>query len=180
MKRIVFVAIFVSLFHGCLPSDDYYIGWEGGRWQDGDHFLIFQSEFTNHAWGNQHFGWMMNQSGKVKRFQKSATWVFPDSLGYISVADMKKNLAQCDSVIAHVDPRIFDKYADKALTCSKGPFSPRKLTGVDIGQHTNAFYLFDPYRKRYKQIILDLTGDWSQENLAPKAKEVVNWMNQVK
>jgi hypothetical protein len=28
-------------------------------------------------------------------------------------------------------------------------------------------------------VILDMTGDWSQQNLAPNAKEVVDWMKTV-
>jgi hypothetical protein len=141
--------------------------------------LIFQKEYTNYAWGYQHFGWMMDNSGKVQRFRKTAKWVFPDSLGYVSDLDMFKNLGQCDSVMAKVDPVSFTQYATKAQTCMNGPFSTRKMVMADAGQNIDAIYLYEPEKKRYKRVLLNMTGDWAQENLSVEAKTIVDWMDKI-
>lgn len=142
--------------------------------------LVFQSEYTNHAWGYAHNGWMMYNSGSAKRFLKKAPWVFPDSLGYISEKDMLQNLGVCDSIIENIDVREFTGYAEKALTCKDGPMTKASMTMADAGENILAFYLYEPGNKRYKRVILSMVGDWSQENLAPNTPAVLEWMKKIK
>lgn len=178
MKKYFFLAVVLISLIGCFQINDF------GR-QEVDppmlgSQLIFQSEYTNHAWGYSHFGWMMDGSGIVKRFQKNAPWVFPDSLGYVSEKDMQKNLNVCDSLLEHVASNELLHYTAKALTCVDGPMTNPKMTMADAGEHIYAFYRYEADRKRYKRVILSMVGDWSQENLAPNAKEVVDWMKTIK
>ena len=142
--------------------------------------LIFQTEYTNYAWGFNHNGWMMGNSGEAKRFQKKAAWVFPDAQGYISEADMLKNLAACDSVITKVTTADFSKYASMALTCADGPMSKAENRMADAGEHIYCFYLFEAAQKRYRRVLLDMTGDWSQQNLAANASTIVDYMKNLK
>ena len=158
----------MTLLTGCVQTKDF--GPEDVS------TLIFQSEYTNNAWGYNHNGWVMDSTGKVKRFQKSAPWVFPDSLGYIAEKDMQKNFSVCDSVLTEIDPQEFSLYAEKALTCVDGTLTKPENKMFDAGEHANVFYLYGADRKRYKRVILKMSGDWSQDNLAPNAKEVVDWM----
>ncbi len=172
MKNFYLATVLLTLLTGCCCTeidDSEEVG-----------SLIFQSEYTNYAWGYNHNGWMLNNTGQVKRFQKSAKWVFPDSLGYISAVDMYKNIAACDSVIAQFSSNDFILYAEKALSCAEGPMSKATNTMADAGAHIHAVYLYEPVKNRYKRVILEMTGDWSQQNLAPNAKEVVDWMKTVK
>jgi hypothetical protein len=174
MKNLFLLLVLLTTLSGCFQMDDF--------WADGSepNNLIFQSEYTNYAWGYNHNGWMMDRTGQVKRFQKSAKWVFPDSLGYVSALDMQKNLAACDSVLAQVSAKDFTLYAEKAIGCTNGPMSKASNTMADAGEHIYAFYLYDPGSNRYKRVILDMDGDWSQQNLATKSKEIVEWMKSIK
>lgn len=172
MKPLISYLFFLFLLVACTKEDDSYSG-------DPD-TLVFQSEYINYAWGYNHSGWMMDNSGTAKRFLKKAPWVFPDSLGYISEVDMKKNLGACDSVIAKVDKKEFTQNAEKALTCKNGPMTKARMTMADAGESILAFYLYEPANKRYKRVILSMVGDWSQENLAPNAAVVTEWMKGVK
>jgi len=180
MKKYFFLAVVLISLIGCFQINDF------GRDETDPPMLglplIFQSEYTNYAWGYNHNGWMMDGSGLVKRFQKNAPWVFPDSLGYISEIDMQKNLNVCDSLLEHVSSNELQQYTAKALTCVDGPMTNPKNTMADAGEHIWAFYIYDykSARKRYKRVILNMTGDWSQENLAPNSKEVVDWMKTIK
>lgn len=172
MKNFILSAILLSLLAGCsyvdvaLPEDP-------GT-------LIFQSEYTNYAWGYNHNGWMMTSGGEAKRFQKKASWVFPDSAGYVSEEAMLKNLAACDSVMAKVPVADFNTYAAKALACAGGPFSKAENRMADAGEQVYAFYTYDSAKKRYKRILLNMTGDWSQQNLAANASQVTDWMMKIK
>ena len=174
MKNLILLLLMVTTLAGCLRPDDIWA-------EDSEpNNLIFQSEYTNYAWGYNHNGWIMDSSGKVNRFQKKAAWVFPDSLGYVSAVDMQKNFSACDSVMAQISSTDFTLYAQKATSCASGPMSKATNTMADAGEHIYAFYLYEPGRNRYKRVILDMTGDWSQQNLAAKSKEIVEWMKTIK
>jgi hypothetical protein len=178
MKKYFLLAVVLISLIGCFQINDF------GR-QEVDppmlgRPLIFQAEYTNHAWGYSHNGWMMDGAGIVKRFQKDAPWVFPDSLGYIAEKDMQKNLNVCDSLLEHVSQYELSKYSLKALNCVDGPMTKPAMTMADAGEHIYAFYRYEADRKRYKRVILSMIGDWSQENLAPNTKEVVDWMKTIK
>ena len=172
MKNLILSIVLLTLFTGCTETDEPY---------SGDSInLIFQSEYTNHAWGYNHNGWMMDRSGIVKRFQKTATWVFPDSAGYISKADMQKNVAACDSVLEQIGTNEFRLYAEKAMTCVNGTLTKPENKMADAGENIWAFYIYDSGKNGYKRIILNMTGDWSQLNLATNSKEIVDWMMKIK
>jgi uncharacterized protein YceK len=172
MRQLQIYIALLFLTAGCTTEADLKSGDPGT--------LIFQSEYTNHAWGYVHNGWMTDSSGSVKRFLKKAPWIFPDSLGYISEKDMLQNMNVCDSVIAVIDAKEFAGYAEKAITCKDGPMTKARMTMADAGENILAFYLYEPGTKRYKRVILSMVGDWSQENLAPNTEAVIEWMKGIK
>jgi uncharacterized protein YceK len=172
MKKFFFPAILLVLLTGCFQL----VVIEPNEARP----LIFQSEYTNHAWGYSHNGWLMDHSGTVKRFQKSAQWVFPDTLGYISETDMQKNMNGCDSVLTHISSYELNHFSAKALSCVNGKLTDPKNTMADAGEHIYAFYIYDSHKMMYKRIVLSMVGDFSQENLAPNAKDVVEWMMKIK
>ena len=174
MKNILLALVLLTSLSGCLRPDDIWAV------DNNNGYLIFQSEYTNYAWGYNHSGWMLDNTGKVKRFQTSAKWVFPDSLGYVSAPDMQKNMAACDSVMALVASRDFTSYAEKANGCANGPLSKSTNTMADAGERIYAFYVYDSAGNRYKRVVLNMSGDFSQENLAPDAGAVVDWMKTIK
>jgi len=174
MKNFLLALVLLTSLSGCLHPDDIWAV------DNNNGYLIFQSEYTNYAWGYSHGGWMLDNTGQVKRFQKSAKWVFPDSLGYVSATDMQKNLAACDSVLAQISSKDFALYAEKANGCANGPMSKATMTMADAGERIYAIYVYESGHNRYKRVILDMTGDWSQENLAPNAAAVVDWMKTIK
>ena len=178
MKNFILSAVLLTFLAGCIQVNEF-VREEVDPPMLGRP-LIFQVEYTNHAWGYSHNGWMMDGSGLVKRFQKDAPWVFPDSLGYISETDMQKNLNVCDSVLEHISYYELSRYSSKAISCVDGPMTTPKNTMADAGEHIYAFYRYEADRKRYKRVVLSMTGDWSQENLAPNAKEIVDWMMNIK
>jgi hypothetical protein len=174
MKNFILLLLMLISLAGCLRPDDIWV-------EDSEPVnLIFQSEYTNYAWGYNHNGWIMDNSGKVNRFQKKAAWVFPDSLGYVSAVDMQKNFSACDSVMAQISSKDFSLYAGKAIFCVNGPYTKAVNTMADAGENIRCFYVYEADRKRYKRILLNMTGDWSQENLAPYAKEIADWMKSIK
>jgi hypothetical protein len=142
--------------------------------------VIFQYEYTNKATVSSHNGWMLDNTGKVTRFLKKATWVFPDKDGYISQSDMQKNMAACDSVMAKVSTSDFTFYAGKALNCADGPWTPISTPMADAGVYIYAFYQFDSGSNRYKQVILSMYGDQQQLNISAFASTVVDWMSKIK
>lgn len=93
---------------------------------------------------------------------------------------MQRNMAACDSVLKKIDSKELALYAGKALSCADGPFTKPQNTMADAGERIFAIYIFDTANRRYKKVILNVTGDWSQQNLAANTKEVVDWMTGIK
>jgi hypothetical protein len=174
MKNLVFGLILLTTLSGCLRPDDIWAE------NTDSSTLIFQSEYINYAWGYNHNGWMLDNTGQVKRFQKSAKWVFPDSLGYVSAADMQKNMAACDSVIAQISSNELALYSEKAISCLNYNMTKPQNLMADAGEQIYAFYIYDFGGNRYKRVVLKMRGDWSQENLAPNAGGIVDWMEKIK
>ena len=172
MKNLLLLAVLVSLLTGCLRTDIFSIGAESP--------LIFQSEYTNYAWGYSHSGWIMDGTGTPHRFRQSAKWVFPDSEGYISAADMTNNFSACDSTLTKVSSADFSLYSGKAMTCANGPFSKQQNTMADAGEQIQCFYTYEAAQQRYKRVILRVWGDYSQDNLAANTGDLLTWIQKIK
>lgn len=172
MKNYIFLLSLLFLLNGCNDLEEQN--------QTALTMLIFQTEYTNYAWGYNHQGWMLNNSGQVKRFLKSANWVFPDKDGYISSSDMQKNMAACDSVTSVVTPAVFESYASKALNIGNETLGESVNEMFDAGEVKYVYYRFDPAKDRYQMIVLSRWGDFKQDNLASNASGIVEWMKSVK
>ncbi len=172
VKNLLLLAGLLILLTGCQRTDISIIGTESP--------LIFQSEYTNYAWGYSHSGWIMDGTGTPHRFRPSAKWVFPDSEGYLSAADMTNNFNACDSTLTKVSSADFSLYSGKAMTCANGPFSKQQTTMADAGEQIQCFYTYEAAQKRYKRVILRVYGDYSQDNLAANTGDLVIWMKTIK
>jgi len=170
MRYIVSLVFILLLLSGCKKNS--------GTGDTGS--VIFQYEYTNNATVSSHNGWLLDNTGKVSRFQKKATWVFPDKDGSISESDMQKNMAACDSVMAKVSTSDFTNYAGKALSCVDGPMTPITNPTSGAGVYIYAFYQFDSGNKKYKQVILSMYGDQQQLNISAFSSTVVDWMSKIR
>jgi hypothetical protein len=60
---------------------------------------------------------------------------------------------------------------------AKGQFSTKVSRSRDAGSWSSACYLFDPSNQTYREIELDVEGDWTYRNLAPEAAQLHAWLS---
>lgn len=143
---------------------------------DNDRTAIFEVQHINWAWGYQHSGLIIDAAGRVREFNLPAAWNFPDSKGYISVADMEENLAQLGEKSCTVSKYNLKKFTDKLLQAREGKLTEPEHQGCDFGALSYSGYIYEPLHDRYKHVLIRQTGDFYVENKSREASDIYEWL----
>jgi hypothetical protein len=144
--------------------------------------VLFQYSFINHAWGYQNRGWFVNNHGLVRAYQvrDPNLWHEPvesgSDAGYISMENLLANYALADKVFfeySHFDLVNNMKFIKDAVS---GELTSPARTAYDAGRQEYLAYYWDDAKKMYKQVILAVTGDWTQINQSPAADTLYEWL----
>ena len=141
--------------------------------------ILFQVEYINYAWGFSHSGFLIDSSGVVATFNFPENWHYPDSTGYISVADMQDNILQLDTLTFTVDKNELLKSFSMLENISKGTLIEPPYFAYDAGTTDYSGFLFDPDKNQYKHVLIKRVGDCPLENDSPEAEEVFQWLRKV-
>jgi hypothetical protein len=119
---------------------------------------LFQSEFTNAAWGYQHEGWYINDDGKVYSFKnKGNSPEDGDEIEFVHT----------------IDPIILEEKRSLIAAASQGPYSERINTAFDAGSLVYSAFLGN------NEILLRETGDYTQENQSSSAIAILAWLLEI-
>jgi hypothetical protein len=141
--------------------------------------VLFQVEYTNHAWGYSHCGIIIDSSGSAGYFNLPEIWHSPDSTGYISESGMNENIQQLDTTFYLPDRNTLLKYFNMVGNAAEGELSDPFHTAYDAGEVIYSGFLYEPGSRRYKQIFLRQEGDWSRVNNATEAKQIYAWLRSI-
>lgn len=163
---------------GCYPDRD------GGH--DGNHHgqygqlppVLFQYEYINYAWGFRHNGFFLDQDGRIVSFKQPEKWIFPDSTGLLTKADLQYNLAQCDSVFGRVNQRELDNNYDKIQDVRLGTILDNGLIMADAGTGVMSAWYWNDKLRSYENVFLMSNGDRSRVNTHPDVKGIVEFLKQ--
>lgn len=144
--------------------------------------FLFETSYTNFAWGYQHRGTYIDNQGNVYEFaykpgDKHWQPQQPDSL---TERELEEQYSHGRKLIRTIERKeLLEKYRliEKA---AKGEFSKRVSRGADMGAYVSSCYLYDEHTGRYRRVELRVTGDWSYENLSPAAGELADWLERAK
>jgi hypothetical protein len=144
--------------------------------------VLFHYSFMNAAWGYQNRGWFVDNRGLVKAYWVHDPKVWhqpiqsgPDS-GYISKQDLLADYSLADKVFfnySYFDINDKIKFIDKAAA---GTLSVPTRTAYDAGQNKYSTYYWDEAKGMYKEVVLNITGDWTQTNLSAAADTLYDWL----
>ena len=132
------------------------------------------------AWLPQSSGYLIDSLGNVMEFKWVEVfheWYDPDSTGYVSSANMDKNISYCQTITYHIHPDTLKNYVDKIYAASKGIISVPQHVMADAGTTTYSAYVFDNKTNRYKKVLLRTVGDISVINNAPEANQIYQWLS---
>lgn len=147
-----------------------------------DQPILFQQSFINHAWGYQNRGWIIDGKGVMRAYRvtsggqwRQAAQAGPDS-GCISRPDLESNVMVAEKVIYEVPPKELGAKTGLIAQAAKGAISERTRRAYDAGSVTFSAYHWDEAKGMYREILLNLSGDWRQENLDPAAVLLLDWL----
>jgi hypothetical protein len=141
-----------------------------------DQTALFEVQYINYAWGYQHSGSIIDASGDIREFHLPLSWNYPDSAGYISVADMEKNLAQLGEKSCTVNKYNLKNFTDKLIGAQKGKLTDPEHQMCDFGSLSYSGYIYEPGNNRYKHVLIRQTGDFYVENKSREASDIYDWL----
>jgi hypothetical protein len=144
-----------------------------------DQEIIFQMDYVNHAWGYQHYGFMIDNRGRVLTYDNPEKWNFADDNFILTEKQIDENISMCrisDEKIPVEELRRFSSYIDK-IASSK--LTAMRNTGADAGTMQFICYKFSENSLMYKGFIIKTEGDFTAENLNFYSKKVVSWMKDI-
>ena len=152
------------------------LGCEKEKFLAGDKSFLFISEYYNYAWGFQHWGWVIDNKGKLRTFKLPEKWHDVDKDGYLTEAEMLENYAQTDLSSVTIDSKELNAKVLQLYMAAGGKLSDPKSEMFDAGIVTYSGFIYVSKIGKYKRILLKQTGDIYIENQSQPAKDLYNWM----
>lgn len=140
--------------------------------------ILFGEHYTNLAWGRHIRGWFMDSAGNVYYYdlKPDETLIRTDREGYISKQDVQHNLSYAKKVYSVGFEELSQNYKLAQPLINNSVLNQPRSTAYDMGNDIFVYYAWDATREKYKQILLQASGDVSQENTNPCAKELYEWL----
>lgn len=141
--------------------------------------VLFQYDYANNAWGNEHYGYYIDNEGNVLTYTNPEGWHFPDE-SLVSAEDhVLENLDRCSHSGIKIQDEILKKYSGHILNIAASKVTAAKNTGADIGTTRFLCYQYDEDSGCYKGYLIKMEGDLSSENLNFHSKKVISWMKDI-
>jgi len=172
MKTKLLSLFFILILMGCEKRNEYI--------PDPNQKIFFQLEYANYAWGFQHHGWMIDNTGAVRAFNLPKAWTYIDSQGFISSIDMDKNIEQLDKEFTIIDNESLTKYVAKIYAASEGKITDPQSQMFDAGSSVFSAFIYNSKLGKYKQVMIKQTGDVFIDNESIEANEIYNWMTNIR
>ena len=144
--------------------------------------IYFEKHYVNNAWLPQSYGFLIDSLGNVLEFkwvEVSHIWYDPDSDGYVSSANMDKNISFCRVINYHINPDTLKLYIDEIYKASKGVISDPILVMADAGSTTYSAFIFDKNTNLYKQVVIKTVGDILITNSTPESEQIYLWLRRI-
>lgn len=136
----------------------------------------FHYSYTNYAMGKQHQGWIIDNEGNVRTYTMPEKWNLPDN-NHITTEQMQENLNLANSVAFKINMETLNKYIELMKDASYSPITDPKSARFDAGEVAFSGYIWDASERKYKEILIEQTGDYEAKNTSPKAKIIMEWFH---
>src|SRR5207237_106692 len=97
----------------------------------------------------------------------------------ITEEELEAEYSQGRSLVRTVTAQELAKIVPLIEAASRGSYSDRERRGADQGATVTLCYTYDPTTKRYRQVELEVSGDWSYRNLSPGAQQLTRWLTSI-
>ncbi len=144
--------------------------------------VLFGFSYVNFAWGYQNRGWFIDNHGLAKAYQVRDPKIWheaaqngPDS-GYISEGDLLADYVLANKTVFEFSHFIINGKIKLIPKAAGGEYTPRAHSAFDAGLRKYCAYQWDEAKGKYREIVLSISGDWTQTNLSPAADTLNTWL----
>jgi hypothetical protein len=178
MRKIVIFMLALAAITGCSSK----IRRISEKIPPTDQIVLFSYSNINHAWGYQNRGWFIDNHGLAKAYRVTDKNLWheaeksgPDS-GYISQSDLLADYVLADKVVFEYSHFIITGKIGLIPKAAAGENSTLEHSAYDAGLGKYSAYYFDKAKGEYKEVVLSISGDWTQTNLSPAADTLNEWL----
>jgi hypothetical protein len=144
-----------------------------------EHEVLFEVNYTNHAWGHQNKGFLIDKAGRIRTYDNPKDWKTSFAGAPLTNADMDENLSKTVISKHTVSETELSKYVNISVKVSDSDFSKPVNRGADMGGTSLFIYRFDAATKTYTTVLLQEKGDNDIFNNDPDAKQIAEWLEKV-
>jgi len=137
----------------------------------------FQYEYINHAWGFNHFGFIITPAGEMYTYNSKTPWAFSEN-GLLSADSLRNNLKASLKKDTTINTTEMESYQRLATSVISGKISEHLIRGADMGANICKIIVPDSINS-YREVILSHSGDVEFHNLATEASVIAAWLTKM-
>ncbi len=141
--------------------------------------ILFQVDYVNYASGYIHYGFIVDNEGKIMTYNDPLKWNFPDKEFNISESQVRDNLGNCLNSGIKIPPEELKKYSSYIKNISSSKVTALKNVSSDAGSLEYICYQFLENTGTYKGCMIKMEGDFTCENLNFFSKKVTTWLKNI-
>ncbi len=141
--------------------------------------ILFETEYTNRAWGYNHVGIWVDSSGTVWRYELAEGEDKLDGTGHYSEEDLLDRYAHKSAYVARVPPDTLRMMYQRIGAAAAGQYSDTTTPMADAGTTRYIAWTFYPGSRTYREVGLRMRGDQQADNLVPEAKVIADWLDRL-
>lgn len=142
--------------------------------------ILFQYEYTNHAWGYAHSGFLIDVNGNILTYGLPEKWIFPTDDQTLTQKEVIENIGVCQIADFKIPPEELRKYTNYIDNIAASKVTSPKNVSADAGTTGYYCYQYSENSLTYKRTVIRIEGDFVCENLNFYSKKIVEWMSNIK
>jgi hypothetical protein len=146
---------------------------------NGKQAILFQVDYVNYAWGYQHTGFIIDNTGNILTYKNPENWNFPDKDLNLSESQVLSNLTSCTRTGKKISPGELKKNAGYIKNISSSKVTAMKNVAADAGSIEYLCFQFSEKSGTYKGTLIKMEGDFTCENLNFFSKKVAAWLKNI-
>lgn len=137
---------------------------------------VFEIEYVNHAWGVHHEGVVIDNQGRLYRYNNPA-WVATqkEMPADYSAADLKAKYGASLTFVKELGKGEVERYFAQANAVT-GTLGEAVARCADAGNTSYIAYIYDAETQRYKRLTLMVRGDVHQTHSDARATSIAEWL----
>lgn len=137
---------------------------------------VFEIEYINHAWGVHHEGVVIDNQGRMYRYDNPAWAATQKEMPVIySAADLKAKYGASLAFIKELTKSEVEGYFAQANAVT-GTLGDPVTRCADAGSTSYIAYIYDNETQRYKRLTLMVRGDMRQTHSDARATSIAEWL----